>query len=86
MINDSVKKKIENIEKENEQASLKINRLEQDCLYYRARIEDFVVRIKNIINTQNKQVIFIDYLELISKEITNNAHPIEARAIHGRHS
>jgi hypothetical protein len=81
MINDSVKKKIENIEKENEQASLKINRLEQDCLYYRARIED-----KNIINTQNKQVIFIDYLELISKEITNNAHPIEARAIHGRHS
>lgn len=56
MINDSIRKKLENFEKENEQSSIKIIRLEQDCAYYRSRIEDFVVRIKNIINTQNKQV------------------------------
>jgi mRNA-degrading endonuclease RelE of RelBE toxin-antitoxin system len=56
MINDSVRKKIENLERENEQAVIKIGRLEQDCGYYRARIGDFVVRIKNIVSSQNKQV------------------------------
>lgn len=58
LLNDSVKKKLESFEKETEQASLRIVRLEQDCAYYRSRIEDFVVRIKNIISTQNKQVLF----------------------------
>jgi mRNA-degrading endonuclease RelE of RelBE toxin-antitoxin system len=56
MINDSVRKKIENLERENEQAGIKIGRLEQDCGFYRARIGDFVVRIKNIVSSQNKQV------------------------------
>jgi hypothetical protein len=52
-------------------------------VYYRTRIEDFVIRIKNIINTQNKQVTFATNLEPISEEVSNDTDAIEAGAVDG---
>ena len=49
------KKKLENIEKESEQYSLKVRRLEEDVFYYRTKFDELEVRLKNLLNTHNNQ-------------------------------
>lgn len=55
MLNDTARKKLESIEKESEQNSLKMRRLEEEILYYRTKFDDLEVRLKNLLNTHGSQ-------------------------------
>ena len=55
-LSSAAKKKLETIERENEQTSLKIRRLEEECVFYRSRFEELELRLKNLLSTHANQV------------------------------
>lgn len=55
-LNETAKKKLESIERESEQTSIRMRRLEEDCSYYRSRFDELEFRLKNLLNTHAGQV------------------------------
>jgi predicted nuclease with TOPRIM domain len=55
-LNDSAKKRIEVFEKQSEDASLKIRKLEEEINYYKVRFDELEFRLKNLLNTHSAQV------------------------------
>lgn len=55
-LNDIAKKKLQGFERLNEQSSLKMRRLQDECALYKARFDELQFRLKNLLNTHAGQV------------------------------
>ena len=55
-LSSAAKKKLEAIERESEQTSIRIRRLEDECGFYKSRFEELELRLKNLLSTHASQV------------------------------
>ena len=77
------KKKLESIEKQSEQYSLKVRRLEEDVFYYRTKFDELEVRLKNLLNTHNSQNSYLKKspITLSYEKMLKFVHSVLARSI-----
>lgn len=66
------RKKLEQYEKEIEQNSLKIRKIEDQCFYYKMSFDQLEERLKNLLNTHQAQVLIWANLEFVLEEISNS--------------
>lgn len=80
-LNSTAKKKMESIERESEQYSLKVRRLEDDIVYYKAKFDELEVRLKTLLNTHNAQNSYLKKspVTLSYEKMLKFVHSVQAR-------